>query len=88
MNTKNRNGKSIIDLQNQYQRICNILEYKYATYPKDSLKRKHGLFLWNKNHDVYRKYTERIVKYLGGTKKVTGNMKLLTRKVDKSIYMG
>ena len=79
--------KSIIDLQEQCQRLCNILEAKYADMPKDVPERKHGLFLWNKENNAYRKYAKNIVEYLGGAKMVRGNMKLMTQKVDKSIYM-
>lgn len=85
---KTKSSKSIIDLQNQDQRICNALETKYADMPKRLPERKHGLFLWDKNHCAYRKYTKNIVEYLWGVEMVRGNMKLLTQKVDRSIYMG
>ena len=80
--------KSIIDLQDQDQRICNALETKYADMPKNVPERKHGLFLWNKNRNLCKKYTKNIVEYLGGVEMVRGNMKLLTQKVDRNIYMG
>jgi len=87
MKTKSKNRKSIISLGEQFQRISNGLEAKYADMPKDMTERAHGLMLWNGLWSTYKKYTENIANYLGGAEIVRGNMELLTQKFDKSVYM-
>ena len=83
MKTKSKNRKSIISLGEQFQRISNGLEAKYADMPKDMTERAHGLMLWNGLWSTYKKYTENIANYLGGAEIVRGNMELLTQKFDK-----
>ena len=80
--------KSLLDIMNQHNRIDKLIVSKYGSAKRGTTMYSEGIRRSKTVRGIAGRYKANVVSSLGGKSKVTGNMKLITKRVSRSTYMG